>query len=75
MGNLAHFGRRYGWRAVSDPEFWRQAVILGTADALSMAILACTVSLTRDTTGHDWCAVAKLTVAELVTAPASTRTR
>ena len=31
-----------------------------------MALLACTVALARDTTGHDWYAAAKLTVVDLM---------
>ena len=60
--------RRTGWRAVLDPEGWRQALIVGTAGAASMAILACALAPARDTTGHEWYAAAKLTAAELLIA-------
>ena len=53
---------------MSDPGFWRQAVIAGTVGALSMAILACAILLARDTTGHDWYAAYKLTVADILIA-------
>ena len=66
MQNGAQFGRRDRWRAVSDPEFWRQAVVAGMAGAVSTAILACTVALARDTTGHDWYSAYKVTIADLM---------
>ena len=66
MQNRAQFGHRDRWRAVSDPEFWRHAVIATTVVAVSMAILACAVALARDTTGHDWYAAYKITVAEIM---------
>ncbi len=66
MGNRGHHERRTGWRAAFDPELWRQAFVAGTAGAASMAVLACAVSLARDTTGHDWYAAYKITVADLM---------
>ena len=66
MGTRAHFGRRGGWRAVSDPEFRRQAVVAGAAGAVSMAIVACAAALARHTTGHDWYAAYRITVADLM---------
>ncbi len=68
LGSWGGTGRRTGWTTVFDPEMWRQALVAGTAGAVSMAILACVVALARDTTGHDWYAAAKLTVAELLIA-------
>ena len=66
MGNSSHPGRSVAWRVVSDPEFWRQAVVAGTAGAVSMAILACALALARDTTGHDWYAAVRITVADFL---------
>lgn len=66
MAESAHHGQSAGWRAVSGLGFWRQAVVAGTAGAVSMAVLACALSLVRDTTGHDWYAAYKLTVADLM---------
>ena len=66
MGTRAHFGRRGGWRAVSDPEFRRQAVVAGAAGAVSMAIVACAAALARHTAGHDWYTAYRITVADLM---------
>ena len=66
MGNRAHHGSHTGWRYVFDPGLWRQGLVAGTAGAVSMAILACAVTLARNTTGHDWYAFAKLTVADIL---------
>lgn len=68
MGSRVDHGRRTGWRAALDPELWCQAFAAGTAGAVSMAILGCALSLVRDTTGHDWYAAAKVTVADLLIA-------
>ena len=68
IGNLREHGHRAGWRFAFDPELWRQAIVAGTAGAVSMAILACAVALARDTTGHDWYAAARLTIADLLIA-------
>ncbi len=54
--------------AIPDSRFWRQALISGTAGAISMAMLACAVVLARDTTGQEWYAASRLTVAELLIA-------
>ena len=66
MRNRAHHGPGDGWRSVFDRELWWQGLVAGTAGAVSMALLACTVAVARDTTGHDWYAAAKLTVADLM---------
>ncbi len=66
MGNRAHHGPGAGWRSVFDAELWRQGLVAGMAGAVSMALLACAVALARDTTGHDWYAAARLTVADLM---------
>ena len=66
LGNRAHHGPGDGWRSVFDPELWWQGLVIGTMGAVSMALLACTVALACDTTGHDWYAAAKLTVADLM---------
>ena len=65
MANRAHQGPRAGWRSVFDPGLWRQGLVAATAGAVSMALLACTVALVRDTTGHDWYAAYKITVADV----------
>ena len=51
-----------------EPQLWRQALIAGTAGAVSMAVLACIVALARDTMGHDWYAAARLTGGDLLIA-------
>ena len=66
MGTRAHFGRRGGRRAVSDPEFRRQGLVAGAAAAVSMAIAACAAALARHTAGHDWYAAYRITVADLM---------
>ena len=66
LTNRAHQGLGDGWRSVFGRELWRQGLVIGTMGAVSMALLACTVALARDTTGHDWYAAAKLTVADLM---------
>ena len=66
MENRAHHGPGDGWKSVFHRELWRQGLVIGTMGAVSMALLACTVDLARDTTGHDWYAAAKLTVADLM---------
>ena len=66
LGNYAHHGLRTGSRSVFAPEPWRQGLLACTAGAVSMAILACAVALTRDTTGHDWYSAYKITVADLM---------
>jgi len=68
LGNRTVYRHRDGWRAVFSPELWRLGVGAGTVGAVAMAILACSVTLARDTTGHDWYAAAKITVAELLIA-------
>lgn len=45
---------------------WIRAVLVTTIGVVSLALLACIVALARDTTGHDWYAARKLTVAELL---------
>ncbi len=47
---------------------WRQAFIACATGAVSMAMLACAVVLARDTTGQEWYAASRLTVAELLIA-------
>ena len=68
MAHRAHFERRGGWWAAFDPRLWRQAFTVGTAGAVSMAVLACAVALARHTTGHDWYAAARITVADFLIA-------
>jgi len=65
LANRAHQGPRAGWRSVFDPGLWRQGLVAATAGAVSMAFLACAVALVRDTTGHDWYAAYKITVADV----------
>ena len=65
MANRAHQGPRAGWRSVFDPGLWRQGLVAATAGAVSMALLACAVALARDTTGHDWYAAYRITVADV----------
>lgn len=48
-----------------DPDAWIRALLVVTAGVVTMSALACAVALARDTTGHDWYATGKLTVAEL----------
>ena len=66
MANRAHHRPRAGWGSVLDAELWRQGLVAATAGAVAMALLACTVALARGTTGHDWYAAFKITVAELM---------
>ena len=68
MGNRAHQVRHNGWRETFDPDLWRQFLAAGMAGAVCMGALACTITLARDTDGHDWYAAAKLTAAELLIA-------
>lgn len=68
MGNRAHSIGRNGWKATFDPELWRRILADGMACAVFMGILACTITLVRETDGHDWYAAAKLTAAELLIA-------
>ena len=55
-----------GRRAVFDPDNWIRALLVTATGVVSMALLACVVSLARDTTAHDWYATGKLTLAELL---------
>ncbi|MDD9992025.1 MAG: hypothetical protein OXP75_09490 [Rhodospirillales bacterium] len=66
MGSRAHRRGRAGWRAAFDPGLWRQGLAAGTAGAVSMAVLGCALALARDTTGHDWYAAARITVADVL---------
>lgn len=68
LGMRANHGRRDGRTGAFDPGLWRQALAAGTAGAVSMAVLACAVTLARDTTGHDWYAAARVTAADLLIA-------
>ena len=61
---------------------WIRALLVAAIGVGSMAVLACAVSLVRDTAGHDWYAAYKLTLAELLLelhfdhrAPVAYRTR
>lgn len=65
LGHRAHHGSRAGWRSGLDTALWRQGFVAVAAGSVSMALLACAVALARDTTGHDWYAAYKITVAEL----------
>ena len=65
MANRAHHEPGAGWRAVFDPGLWRQGLIAATAGAVSMALVACAVALVRDTTGHDWYAAYRITLADV----------
>ena len=49
-----------------DPDAWIRVLLLLTFAVVSMSALACAVALVRDTTGRDWYATGKLTVAELL---------
>ena len=66
MRSHAYQERRTGWRALFDPDMWSRAVLVATIGVVSLAALASAVALARDTTGHDWHATRKLTVAELL---------
>ena len=45
---------------------WVRALLVGAIGVVSMALLACGITLVRDTTGHDWYAVGKLTLTEIL---------
>ena len=60
------YGNRTGWRAVFDPDAWIRALLVVIGGVVSLSVLACAVALVRDTTGHDWYATGKLTLAELL---------
>ena len=45
---------------------WIRALLVVAISVGSIALLACIVALVRDTTGHDWYAAGKLTLAELL---------
>ena len=82
MGNRATHGRRAGWIAGLDPEAWIWVLLIMAVGVALMSALACAVALAWDTTGHDWYAAGKLTLAELLTglgfddrAPVEYRTR
>lgn len=49
-----------------DLDYWLWGLVVTAMGVVSMAILACAVSLARDTTGHDWYAAGKLTLNELL---------
>ncbi len=66
LGNRTHNRSRTGWGSVIDPGLWRQGLVAGTLGAVSMALLACAVALAHDTTGHDWYAAYRITVADIL---------
>ena len=65
MRSASGYGIRSGWRAVFDLDAWIRALLVVTAGVVTMSALACAVALARDTTGHDWYATGRVTVAEL----------
>ncbi len=65
-GSRTHRRSRTGWRSVIDPGLWRQGFVAGTLGAVSMALLACAAALARDTSGHDWYAAYRITVADIL---------
>ena len=81
MRSSTGFLHRTRWRAVFDFDNWLWALFVTAMGVICMAMLACAVSLARDTTGHDWYATGKLTLTELLigmgareSAPAEYRT-
>ena len=68
LGMRTDHGRRDRWTAALDPGLWRQVLAAGTAGAVSMAVLACAVTLARGTTDHDWYAAARVTAADILIA-------
>lgn len=66
MRSSTGYPRRTGWRAVFDLDYWLWALVVTTIGVVSMAMLACAVSLARDTTGHDWYATGKLMLTEVL---------
>ena len=82
MGILLRDGSRTGWRAVLDPGAWVRTLLVTAVFVVFLSVLACTVGLVRDTTGHDWHATGKLYRAEILLglyfdpkAPVTYRTR
>ena len=78
MANRENHGRRNGWMSILDRGAWVRALLAASL----MWALACAFALAWDTTGHDWYATGKLTLAELLTglgfddrAPVEYRTR
>ena len=65
-GSRTHRRSRTGWGSVIDPGLWRQGLVAGTLGAVLMALLSCAVALARDTTGHDWYAAYRITVADIL---------
>ncbi|MDE0030319.1 MAG: hypothetical protein OXU42_13070 [Deltaproteobacteria bacterium] len=53
--------------AVFDPGTWGWALLAAAVGVALMSALACAVALAWSTTGHDWYATGKLTLAELLT--------
>ena len=66
MRSSGGYGRRTGWRAVFDPDAWSWTLLVVTVWVVFLSALACAVALVRDTTGHDWYAIGKLTLTELM---------
>ena len=50
----------------SDLDTWVRPLLVCTTGIVSMSMLACILSLVRDTTGHEWYASGKLTGAEIL---------
>lgn len=65
MRRASGYGSRTGWRLLFDLDAWIRVLLFLTFAVVSMSALACAVALARDTTGHDWYASGKLTVADL----------
>ena len=66
MRSSSGYGDRTAWRAVFDPDAWIRMLLVVTVGVVFLSALACAVALVRDTTGHDWYAIGKLTLAELM---------
>ena len=45
---------------------WVRALLVEAIGVVSMALLACGITLVRDTTGHDWYSAGKLTLTEIL---------
>ena len=65
MGLWARQGGRAVRRAILDIDLWMRAFVVCVIDVVSMAVLARTVGLARDTNGPDWLATGKLAVTEM----------
>ena len=66
MRNRAHHGPDAGWNSAPARGPWRQAFVAVTAGAVSMGLLACALALAHATTGHNWYAAARITIADIL---------